>query len=183
MTPTIIILVVLVLLVLYLFSLYNGLVTARTRIREAWSGIEVQLKRRSALIPNLVKTVKAYVKHERSIYDRILKARQALVSAKSKAQQAKADNQISEALKTIFAIAESNPELKANKNFLELQEELSDTETKVAASRQFYNTNVLDYNVRIKVFPNVVFANMFGFGQEEFFKAGEEEKKDIEVDL
>lgn len=165
----------------YVWFVYNGLITARVRIREAWSQIEVQLKRRSSLIPNLVETVKGYAKHEKAVFENVTKARSALLSAKSPKQAAAAENMLAGALKTLFAVAEAYPTLRASDNFKELQQELSDTETKVAAARQFYNANVMDYNTKIKVFPNLLFANLFGFTQEEFFEAEEEAQKDIKV--
>lgn len=165
----------------YVWFVYNGLVTARVRIREAWSQIEVQLKRRSSLIPNLVETVKGYAKHEKAVFENVTKARSALLSAKSPRQAAAAENMLAGALKTLFAVAEAYPNLRASDNFKELQQELSDTETKVAAARQFYNANVMDYNTKIKVFPNLLFANLFGFTREEFFEAEEEAQKDIKV--
>lgn len=166
---------------IYLVFLYNGLATAKNRIKEAWSGIDVQLKRRSSLIPNLLETVKGYAKHEKEVFADVTKARAAMVGAKTPAESAKADNMLTGALKSLFAIAENYPDLKASDNFKELQEELSDTETKVAAARQFYNSNVLDFNTKIKVFPNVLLAGMFGFHEELFFKADEEDKKDVKV--
>lgn len=181
MASTYIIIGLILLVGLYLWSLYNGLVTARIRIKEAWSGIEVQLKRRSSLIPNLIESVKGYAKHEKSVFENVTKARSALLSAKDPKSAAVADNMLAGALKSLFAVAEAYPKLQASENFKQLQEELSDTETKIAASRQFYNANVLDFNTKIKVFPNVIFANMFGFTPEEFFQAEEEAKKDIEV--
>ena len=176
-----IILGILAIVLIFIWSLYNGLVTARVRIREAWSGIDVQLKRRSSLIPNLMETVKGYAKHEKAVFENVTKARSALLSAKGPKETASANNQLAGALKTLFAVAESYPQLKASDNFKELQEELSDTETKIAASRQFYNSNVLDYNTKIKVFPNVLLASMFGFTEEQFFEASDEEKKDVKV--
>ncbi|OGD90594.1 hypothetical protein A2Z54_02645, partial [Candidatus Curtissbacteria bacterium RIFCSPHIGHO2_02_39_8] len=158
-----------------------GMVTARIRIREAWSGIEVQLKRRSSLIPNLIETVKGYAKHEKQVFENVTKARSTLLGAKGPKEAASADNMLSGALKSLFAIAEAYPNLRASENFKELQEELSDTETKIAASRQFYNANVLDYNTKIKIFPNVMVARLMGFSEEEFFEAEEEAKKDIKV--
>ncbi|MBI2012630.1 LemA family protein [Candidatus Curtissbacteria bacterium] len=168
-------------ILIWVWVIYNGLITARVRIREAWSQIEVQLKRRSSLIPNLVETVKGYAKHEKAVFENVTKARSALLAAKSPRQSAAAENMLAGALKTLFAVAEAYPNLKASDNFKELQQELSDTETKVAAARQFYNANVMDYNTKIKVFPNVLFANFFGFTQEEFFEAEEEAQKDIKV--
>lgn len=181
MSPTIIVLVTAGAIFLFILFLYNGLVTARNRIKEAWSGIEVQLKRRSSLIPNLIESVKGYAKHEKSVFENVTKARSEMLSAKNPKSAAAADNMLTGALKTLFAVAEAYPNLKASENFKELQEELSDTETKIAASRQFYNANVLDYNNKIKVFPNMIFANMFGFKEEEFFEADDEAKKDIKV--
>lgn len=171
----------LVLILIFVWSLYNGLVTARVRIREAWSGIDVQLKRRSSLIPNLMETVKGYAKHEKEVFENVTKARSAMLGAKNPKEAAVADNQLTGALKTLFAVAEAYPKLNASENFKELQEELSDTETKIAASRQFYNANVLDYNTKIKVFPNVILASMLGFKEEEFFEADEQSTKDIKV--
>lgn len=165
----------------WLLITYNGLVTLRNRVREAWSQIDVQLKRRSSLIPNLVETVKGYAKHEKSVFENVTKARSALVGATSLGQKAAANDQLTGALKSLFAVAEAYPELKASDNFKQLQDEISDTETKVAASRQFYNTNVLDLNNSIETFPTALLANMFGFQKEEFFKASEEEKADVKV--
>lgn len=181
MSPTTITAAAVVLFLVFIWFLYNSLVTARVRVKEAWSGIEVQLKRRSSLIPNLIETVKGYAKHEKSVLENVTNARTALLSAKNPQQAAKADNMLAGALKTLFAVAENYPKLQAAENFKELQQELSDTETKIAASRQFYNANILDYNTKIKVFPNVLFAKLFGFTKEEFFEAEEEAKKEIKV--
>lgn len=181
MTSTYIIIAILVLILVYIWFLYNGLVTAKIRIKEAWSGIEVQLKRRSSLIPNLIETVKGYAKHEKQIFENVTKARSAMLGADNPKKAAQADNMLTGALKSLFAIAENYPNLKASDNFKELQAELSDTETKIAASRQFYNANVMDYNTKIKVFPNVVIARLFNFSEEEFFDAQEEAEKDIKV--
>lgn len=169
------------LVLIFLWSLYNSLVSARERIKEAWSGIEVQLKRRSSLIPNLMEAVKGYAKHEKSVFENVTKARSALLGAKNPKQAAAADNMLTDALKTLFAVAEAYPKLEASANFKELQQELSDTETKIAASRQFYNANVLDYNTKIKIFPNVLIAGLFNFKPEEFFDADEESTKEIKV--
>lgn len=181
MSPTIVIIVVLIIVAGYIWLLYNGLITAKLRVKEAWSGIDVQLRRRTSLIPNLVETVKGYAKHEKSIFENVTKARSAMLSAKNPKDAAKADNMLTDALKTIFAIAENYPNLKASENFKELQQELSDTETKVAAARQFYNANVLDFNTKIKIFPNVLIANMLSFHPEEFFEAEESAKKEVSV--
>lgn len=181
MSSTIIILGLIILAGLFIWFLYNSLVTARIRVKEAWSGIDVQLKRRSSLIPNLIETVKGYAKHEKEVFQNVTKARSAMLGAKGPKETAKADNMLTGALKTLFAVAEAYPNLKASDNFKELQQELSDTETKVAAARQFYNANVMDYNTKIKVFPNVILASMLGFTPQEFFEAEQEEKKDVKV--
>jgi len=170
-----------VLFVLYLVGTYNGLVILRTRIKEAFSGIDVQLKRRADLIPNLVETVKGYAKHEKSVFENVTKARSALVKAETPQEKAEANNLLTDALKTLFAVAENYPQLKANENFRDLQRQLEDTEDKVAYSRQFYNSNVLEYNTKVQVFPSNIIANMMGFKQEQFFEAGEEERKKVEV--
>jgi len=181
MSPTTIAIVFLIVVALYIWFLYNGLVTAKMRIKEAWSGINVQLRRRASLIPNLVEAVKGYAKHEKSVFENVTKARTAMLGAKDPKAAAKADNMLTDALKTIFAVAENYPLLKASENFKELQQELSDTETKVAAARQFYNTNVLDFNTKIKIFPNVLIANMLNFKPEIFFEAGETARKEVNV--
>ncbi len=170
-----------VLVLLWVIVSYNSLITKRNRVKEAYSQIDVQLKRRSSLIPNLVETVKGYAKHEKQVFEDVTKARAALMGATGPKESAKANDQLSGALKSLFAVAEAYPNLKASDNFKELQEEISDTETKVAASRQFYNNNVLDYNNTIQMFPGSVYASMFHFTPEEFFQATGEEKQDIQV--
>lgn len=167
--------------VIFIWSLYNSLVSARIRIKEAWSGIDVQLKRRTDLIPNLVESVKAYAKHEKEVFENVTRARASLVSAGTVAEKQQADNMLTSALKSLFAVAEAYPQLRANENFLQLQQELSDIEEKIAYARQFYNSNVVDYNTKIKVFPNVLFAATFGFAEEEFFEAEEAEKQPVKV--
>lgn len=181
MNPLIILGVIILVVIGYLWFTYNSLITAKTRIEEAWSGIDVQLKRRSDLIPNLVETVKGYAKHEKSVFEEVTKARSALLSAKTPAQAASANNMLTAALKSLFAVAEAYPDLKASDNFKDLQRQLEDTEDKIAYARQFYNTNVLDFNVKIRTFPNVVVANWLGFKEAEFFKTEEEEKRKVEV--
>ncbi len=170
-----------VLLLLWILVTYNSLVSLRNRVREAWSQIDVQLKRRSSLIPNLVEAVKGYVKHEKEVLENVTKARAAMIGAKSPHEAAAANDVLSGALKSLFAVAEAYPNLKASDNFKALQDELSDTETKVAAARQFYNTNVLDLNNSLETVPSAWIGSMFGFHKEDFFKASEEEKKDIQV--
>ena len=174
---------VVVVLLFWLLGTYNSLVTLRNRVREAWSQIDVQLKRRSSLIPNLVEAVKGYAKHEKGVFEEVTKARSAMMGAKNPGQAAAANDMLTGALKSLFAVAEAYPTLKASDNFKELQEEISDTETKVAASRQFYNTNVLDLNNSLEVFPTVLIGSMFGFQKEEFFKASEDEKADVKVNF
>ncbi len=161
-----IILGVLVLLVIFLF---NSFVTLRNRAKEAWADIEVQLKRRYDLIPNLVNTVKGYATHESSAFENVTKARSAAMGAGTLADKAGAENMLTGALKSVFAIAEAYPELKANQNFLSLQNELSDTENKIQAARRFYNANVRDLNTKIESFPGNVLAGMFHFSPMEFF--------------
>lgn len=181
MSPNVIIIVVVVLVILFIVYLYNGLQTARLRVKEAWSGIDIQLKRRSSLIPNLIETVKGYAKHEKAVFENVTKARSALLLAKDPKEAASASNMLTGALKSLFAVAENYPKLQASDNFRQLQEELSDTETKIAASRQFYNANVLDYNTKIKTLPGSFIAQMFGFTEELFFEAEEEAKKEVKV--
>ena len=184
MDPLIILLVVVIAIVgVYILAVYNGLITTRNRVKESWSGIDVQLKRRTDLIPNLIETVKGYAKHEKSVFENVTKARSALLGAKSAKDAAQADNILTGALKSLFAVAENYPDLRASENFKSLQEELSDTETKIAASRQFYNSNVLDFNTKIQVFPNSIIANLFRFEASEFFEAGEEDKKSVKVNF
>jgi len=171
----------LVLLAVYVIATYNGLVTLKARIQEALSGIDVQLKRRADLIPNLVETVKGYAKHEKSVFENVTKARSALMSAGTLPEKAEANNMLTGALKSLFAVAEAYPQLRANENFLDLQKQVGDTEDKIAYSRQFYNSNVLDYNTKISMFPSNVIANMFGFKSFEFFQASDEDKKNVKV--
>lgn len=168
-------------LIVFLVSAYNGLIMLKTRIQEALSGIDVQLKRRADLIPNLVETVKGYAKHESQVFENVTKARSALMSAGNMHDKAQADNMLTGALKSLFAVAEAYPELKANTNFQDLQRQLEDTEDKVAYSRQFYNSNVLDFNSKIQMFPTNILAGMFGFMAFEFFKADSDDKKKVDV--
>lgn len=176
-----IVIAIIVVIVVWAIAMYNGLITKRNRVKESYSQIDVQLKRRAALIPNLVEAVKGYVKHEKEVLEEVTKARSALMTASTVGKQAAANDLLTGALKSLFAVAEAYPNLKANENFKQLQDELSDTETKVAAARQFYNTNVLDYNTAIETIPTSIFANAFHFTAEEFFKATEAEKADIQV--
>lgn len=172
---------IVVILVIFLWATYNGLVKSKMRVAESWSGIDVQLKRRSSLVPNLVETVKGYAAHERGVFENVAKARAALMGATDPKAAAEANNMLTGALKTLFAVAEAYPQLKASENFQKLQSELSDLEAKIAYARQFYNTNVLDFNTRIKVFPNVLLANPMGFKEAAFFDAGEEGRAEVKV--
>lgn len=165
----------------FIWNLYNSLVTAKMRVSESWSGIDVQLKRRTDLIPNLLETVKGYAKHEKEVFENVTKARSALVGAQNPKEAASAENMLTGALKSLFAVAEDYPDLKASDNFKQLQDELSDTETKIAAARQFYNSNVLDFNTKINLFPNNLLANTFGFKPAEFFEAEGQEREAVKV--
>ncbi|KKR50037.1 MAG: LemA family protein [Microgenomates group bacterium GW2011_GWC1_41_8] len=167
--------------IIFIWSMYNNLVTLKMRVKEAWSGIDVQLKRRTDLIPNLVETVKGYAKHEKSVFENVTKARSALMSAKTPAAAAEANGMLVSALKSLFAVAEAYPELKASVNFKDLQRQLEDTEDKVSYARQFYNQTVLDYNTKTKLFPQNIMASMFNFKEEEFFEATDEDRKNVKV--
>lgn len=172
---------VIAVIAVYSWLTYNSLITLRERIKEALSSIDVQLKRRYDLIPNLLETVKGYAKHEKGVFEEVTKARASLMSAKTPGEKAEADNILTGALKSLFAVAENYPTLRASENFSKLQEELSDTENKIAYSRQFYNSNVLDYNTKIKSFPVLIFAGTLGFKQEEFFESKEEDRQPVKV--
>jgi LemA protein len=174
-------LLIIALIILLIWWVYNQLVTARARVDESWSQIDVQLKRRASLIPNLVETVKGYAGHEQEVFENVTKARAQLMNAGSPHEKAEADNILSGTLKSLFAVAENYPELKASDNFKQLQGDLTDTEDKIAYARQFYNQNVMDYNVKIQVFPNVFVANFFKFLPRDFYKAEEEARADIKV--
>ena len=156
-------------------ALYNGLVRTNVRVDEAWSDITVQLKRRADLIPNLVNTVKGYASHEKEVFEKVTEARANTLNAKGPADAAKAENQFQAALKSLFAVAEAYPDLKASANFQQLQAELVDTEDKIQASRRFYNGSARDLNTKIKVFPTSIFAGMLGFKTREFFEVGDDE--------
>lgn len=173
------------LLIVGLIVVYNGLVKTKIRVDEAWSDITVQLKRRVDLIPNLVDTVKGYAKHEKSVFEEVTRARASMANAEGVAQTAEADNMLTGALKSLFAVAEAYPDLEASSNFQELQNELVDTEDKIQASRRFYNASVRELNTKIKVFPTIIFAGMLGFSEREFFELDEAERvtaeKPVEV--
>ncbi|MCX6898836.1 MAG: LemA family protein [Verrucomicrobia bacterium] len=168
--------VIAVVLVVWAIATYNGLVQLRNQLDNAWAQIDVQLKRRYDLIPNLVETVKGYAKHERETFERVTQARNMAVNAKGVGERAEAEGMLTGALKSLFAVAEAYPELKANQNFLGLQEELTSTENKVSFARQFYNDNAMTYNTRIQTFPTLFIAGMFQFTKRDFFevKAGPE---------
>lgn len=171
-------------LVLWAVLGYNGLVTFRNRVQEAWSDIDVQMKRRYELIPNLVNAVKGYASHESGVFEKVTNARSQAMQAGTIAEHAQSENMLTDALKSLFAVAEAYPDLKANTNFLELQRELSDTENKIQAARRFYNANVRDYNTKIETVPTNIIAGMFSFVKSEFFELDETEqaaKKPVEV--
>ncbi len=171
--------VVLFLLILYIVGVYNALVKLRNRVRDQWSQIEVVLKRRADLIPNLVETVKGYASHEKETLDAVITARNKAVSATDAKEEMKANGELTQALGRIFALAEAYPDLKANTNFMDLQNQLKDTEDKITYSRQFYNDSVLSYRNKIEMFPSNVIASMFGFKESdaEFFEADEKSKE------
>lgn len=181
MSFSLILIVIVVIAIIYVLFIYNRLVALRMRISEALSQIDVQLKRRTDLIPNLVETVKGYAKHEKDVFENVTKARASLMQAGTAKEKAAANNFLSDTLKSLFAVAENYPNLKASENFSELQEELSDTENKIAYSRQFYNTNVMEYNTKLQVFPDAMIANMFHFQPAEFFAANDKDKEPVKV--
>ncbi len=173
-TSSIIILAVIVVAILWAITVYNGLISMRQRVNQAFADVDVQLKQRHDLVPNLVETVKGYAAHERGTLEEVVKARNAAVSAQGPAQQAAAENMLSGALRQIFALSEAYPDLKANANFQQLQAELSDLENKIAASRRFFNNAVQEYNTGIQRFPAALFASTFGFAPKDFFDLGAE---------
>ena len=169
----IILVILILLLVVFAIATYNSLVNLRNRVKNAWSQIDVQLNRRADLIPNLVETVKGYAKHEKTVFENVTKARAGLMNAQTVKETAEANNMLTDTLKSLFAVAENYPELKANQNFLELQGQLEETENKIAYSRQFYNDTVLMYNNKIQMFPSNLFARQFNFVEAEFFEIEE----------
>jgi len=183
MIETILLVFAVLLLVALVFAglTYNSLVSKRAQIDNAWSQIDVQLKRRFDLVPNLVETVKGYAKHEKSVFENVTKARSAIAGAQGLADKAQAENMLSSTLKSLFAVAENYPQLKANENFKMLQEELAGIENKIAYSRQFYNDTVLSYNTAIQTVPTNLIAGAFGFVMREFFKAEETERQNVKV--
>ena len=175
------IIVVLVLLILYVISTYNGLVSLRNKKDDQWSQIDVQLKRRADLIPNLVEIVKGYAKHESETLEKVIEARNTYMSAKTPEEEMKASGEVTQALNKLLALSEAYPELKANQNFLGLQQDVSDTEDKISYARQFYNDSVLSYNNKIELFPSSIIASMFHFEKEKFFEASADERKNVQV--
>jgi len=175
-TSTLIVLAVIVVLVLWAISVYNGLIAMRQRVNQAFADVDVQLRQRHDLVPNLVETVKGYAAHERGTLEEVVKARNAAVAAQGPAQQAAAENVLTGALRQLFALAEAYPDLKANANFQQLQAELTDLENKIAASRRFFNNSVQEYNTGIQRFPAALFAASFGFAQKDYFDLGDDRK-------
>lgn len=179
-----IILVITAVLVLWAIAVFNTLVRMRQRVKEAWADIDVQLKRRYDLIPNLVETVKGYAAHEQDVLENVIKARSAAMSAHTVGEHGQAENMLSGALKNLFALAEAYPNLRASENFAKFQDELSDTENKIQAARRFYNTNVMDLNTKIEQFPANLVANRFGFKKEQFFElASAAEREPVKVNF
>jgi LemA protein len=174
---------VFVLILIFIIGIYNSLVSLSAKVKEAWSQIDVQLKRRTDLIPNLVETVKGYASHESEVFEAVTKARASLMSASGPKEVGEADQLLGGALKSLLAVAEAYPELKAQANFSELQKELSDTEDKVSYSRQFYNSIVRQYNEKVAIFPNNIIANMFKFQPAEYFEANEADKEPVKVEF
>ena len=179
MTTLWILLGIVALLIVFVIGVYNGLIKLRTRCEEAWSDIDVQLKRRYNLIPNLMETVKGYAAHEKGVFQSVTEARASAMGAGSVQDKAKAENMLSQTLKSLFAVAEAYPDLKANQNFLELQRELRDTEDKITYSRRFYNTNVRDLNIKVQVFPSNLIANTFRFKKKDMFELTEEAAREV----
>ncbi len=176
-----IILAIVVLIIIFVVATYNKLVVLRNRVRDQWAQIDVQLKRRFDLIPNLVETVKGYTKHESETLENVIKARNTFLSATTPEDEMKADGELTKAMTKLFALSESYPDLKANTNFTELQHELQETESKIASARQFYNDTVLTYNNKIEVVPSNIIASMFNFKKEAFFEANETERENVQV--
>ncbi len=178
-----ILIVIIIIILVVIVAIYNGLVTARNKVKNAWAQIDVQLNRRADLIPNLVETVKGYAAHESSVFEDVTAARAGLMNANGVKEISDANNQLSSTLKTLFAVAENYPELKANENFKDLQAQLAQTEDKIAYSRQFYNDTVLMYNNKCQTFPSNIFAGMFGFKEADFFEAAGEARSVPKVEF
>jgi len=178
MTALYIIIAVVVIAIIWVIKMYNGLIRLKNQTQEAWSDIDVQLKRRYDLIPTLVNTVKGYATHERELFEKVTEARSQAMQAQGPAEKGKAENMLAGTLKSLFAVAENYPNLKANENFAKLQDELTDTENKIQAARRFYNGNVRDFNTKIQSFPTNTIAGMFNFKQFEFFELEQPEAKE-----
>lgn len=179
-----IILAVVVLVLLFTIGVYNGLIRLKNKTEEAWSDIDVQLKRRYDLIPNLIETVKGYAKHEKGTFEKVAEMRSQAMQAETPAEKAKTENMLTETLKSLFAVAENYPDLKANQNFLDLQNQLSQVEETIQQSRRYYNGNVRDFNIKIEVFPNNLFAGIMGFKKFEFFEiADSKERENVKVEF
>jgi LemA protein len=176
-------LIVIVAIIGYLIVTYNGLVRLKVLVEEAWSGIDVQLKRRYDLIPNLVETVKGYAKHEKQLFEKVAQLRTSAMQATDVEEKGKLEGQLTNTLKTLFAVAENYPELKANENFMKLQDELSAIEEEIQSARRYYNGAVRDFNTKIQVFPTNLMAGMLGFSSKKFFEAEEEARKNVKVDF
>ncbi|MBI2663745.1 LemA family protein [Candidatus Woesearchaeota archaeon] len=172
---------VVVFVVLFVIFLYNSLIRLRNQVKNSFAQIDVQLKRRNDLIPNLVESVKGYMKHEKTLLESVTKARTSIMSAKTMEGKAKASNMMSETLKSIFAVSENYPTLRANENFIQLQEEIAGTENKISYARQHYNDIVMAFNTKIETFPNSIFARQLKFGKEGLFEASAEERKNVKV--
>ena len=179
----IILIAIIIIILVAIVAIYNGLVTARNKVKNAWAQIDVQLNRRADLIPNLVETVKGYAAHESSVFEDVTAARAGLMNANGVKEISEANNQLSSTLKTLFAVAENYPELKANENFKDLQAQLAQTEDKIAYSRQFYNDSVMMYNNKCQTFPSNIFAGMFGFKEADFFEAAGEARSVPKVEF
>ena len=168
-----------VIFIFWIIGVYNGLIKAKNRTEEAWSDIDVQLKRRHDLIPNLIETVKGYAKHERELLDKITRLRSEAIKAENVKEKSQAENALSQTLRSLFAVAENYPDLKASQNFLKLQDELTDTENKIEAARRFYNGNVRDFNIKLQTFPTNLIAKQLGFTAKEFFELENEEERKV----
>lgn len=177
-TLTNIIIAIVVIIILYVIAIFNGLIRLKNRVKEAWADIDVQLKRRYDLIPNLIDAVKGYMSHEASVFEKVTEARAKAINTTGAADKAQAENMLSGALKTLFAVSENYPQLRASENFLKLQEELSDTENKIQAARRFYNNNAMDFNTRQETFPSNLIASIFGFLKAEFFELKDEGQRE-----
>jgi LemA protein len=173
--------IIVIIILLWIVGAYNSLVSLRNRVKDQWAQIDVQLKRRFDLIPNLVETVKGYAKHESETLENVVKARNTYMSATTPDDKMKANGELTQAISKLFALSESYPDLKANQNFIDLQNQLNDTENKIASARQFYNDTVLQYNNKVETFPNNIVANLFHFVKEAFFEANDTERQNVQV--